>query len=940
MSYPLGKITLIKEFILIAIYLWAYIIYCFFAYHDFSIEIPQKLYISQATLDGTDVGERVSFFYRALIISFLLFPLIYFAIHYLLLFLKLEKKLKAAVVISVTGFFLIVSDIIGLDANNSVHFFFFLLVITLIFTLLGKSGNNFFRLLSNNEFISVIFILSFLFYITLLIILGDNLLIHQNQNWIYFPIIIIIALIFLITKTTLRIFTRKLLTYLVPFALLPLFIFMAFELSILLKLKFSYSFNSKLILIFLITSSFIINLFVKRSYHSNKYLTKYFAPGAILCFLLLNYYLPTQNQPIEIFELANSANAIMRIYDSGEIPFVDFMSSHMFSDQFYGIIYSSIFGYDGKLDFITYQFFFIIIFYIIAWGFVLKIIGNPTLALLFLITFPFLYMLFYPPIFFGIIAYYSIIGLVNTQTIKNYLSFLLVITLLILWRLDTGSASFFTSLVFLPALFYIKGEKIKYLTALKAMSWFLLLVILLVSVACIIRTPVYILENFKSAFHYITANQAHGYSSITANFNHQFYVYHVMVPAIGIFSIYTIIYILKSGKYSKIANAEFILSSSLFLFILFLANFQRGLVRHSFWEGTEHFLVSLFFSALTLFIFYFIKKKYNVNNYILLLGISFTVILFLKYFPIEEGKTRFEKIFTENLLNSSINYFKAHNSRIITNEKFANENYTDIRQFLDHNLTKEQTFLDFSNSPMLYFYTQRKIPSYFCQSLQNTVDDYLQLQHLKRVTPEKVPVAIYSNYPPQGFDALDGVPNAMRHYLIAEYIYNNYRPFCVINNRSIWLAKNFEAEWEKLKTDELINNPVSYDYKQGASAINRYYEGQNYKDLEVLNEIEVDQNQQSNQQIKLALPELKNDFGIYCKLILNNTLENQQIKMVLLHENEEIGRCLFSTSADNSGYMVRLSNHYLWHKKLANSIVIEKPDNISIQKIEFYKDNR
>ena len=65
---------------------------------------------------------------------------------------------------------------------------------------------------------------------------------------------------------------------------------------------------------------------------------------------------------------------------------------------------------------------------------------------------------------------------------------------------------------------------------------------------------------------------------------------------------------------------------------------------------------------------------------------------------------------------------------------FARDNYLELKSFLDKNVPQPATFLDFSNTPMLYFYTQRNVPSYFNQYMQNTVDGYLQRENLKKLS--------------------------------------------------------------------------------------------------------------------------------------------------------------------------------------------------------------
>ena len=139
-----------------------------------------------------------------------------------------------------------------------------------------------------------------------------------------------------------------------------------------------------------------------------KSFTYFYVPSALLTFLLLIYYNPILEQPHELFELANPALSQMRLYSFGEIPFVDFLTSHMFSEQFYGILYHSLFGYAGSLDFLVYEFFHLVLFYFLIYYFLLKLLKSPFLALLFIISFPFLTNLFHVYLFFSILLFFAV----------------------------------------------------------------------------------------------------------------------------------------------------------------------------------------------------------------------------------------------------------------------------------------------------------------------------------------------------------------------------------------------------------------------------------------------------------------------------------------------------------------------------------------------------
>ena len=77
---------------------------------------------------------------------------------------------------------------------------------------------------------------------------------------------------------------------------------------------------------------------------------------------------------------------------------------------------------------------------------------------------------------------------------------------------------------------------------------------------------------------------------------------------------------------------------------------------------------------------------------------------------------------------------------------------------------------------MLYYYAQRKVPSYFNQSLQNEVTEKIQRINLEQTEGLDIPFVVFSHYPDNWWDNTDGVPNAIRYPVLANWIYKNYLP--------------------------------------------------------------------------------------------------------------------------------------------------------------------
>lgn len=919
--------------------------YLWFGKNSFLLDIPSELIISQATQEGKDVGERVSFFYKVLGIGAVFYPLLYFVFLKLKNLLKVNSQnLQVAAVISATGFFLVLSDIIGFESSRSIGFFLVLLALSILLPVLSRLAPNYFRPAKVPVFVTLTLTLSFVVLSTLMLFFNTSAWVTKDVSLAYFIIsLIVVAYLLLLKRFTKKSF-RTLFSYHSRYLIASLLIFFTVEAVFYFKLKHDFFISYKWLFLGIIggvaLTSFLPLKKKNNGKSSSKLLTRYYAPAALLSFLLLTFYKPVIEHSADIFELANPANAMMNIFKFHQIPLVDFMSSHMLGDQYFGIIYNLIFGYENTQDFMVYIFSFFVIFYFIAYFFLVRIFKNGGLTLLFLIAFPMIFDFFSVNAFFTILTFFLILRLIKKQSFWNYGWVIASILLLIIWKLDTGSTALFTSTIFLPLAFFTSRQKIEWKPLLKGTGISLGVAGLVTLIVILLRSPEYLLANFRSALHYTAANQAHGFPWLAHNYHQQFYFYHLLLPLLSLSAIFAIIWLLRT-KTVRHQNT-LILNASLFLFIACLMHFQRGLVRHGFFEGSELYVASTFFIASTLLVVYLVKPATHSTRYITFFSVGFLLLVSLKYFPFSKDKTQLDKFMTSMTLVNIDNYFNAGNfkGRIIEDEGYAEENYAELKQFLDKNLTKDQTFLDFSNSPMLYYYCERKVPAYFCQSLQNTVDDYLQLQHLKMVNPDDVPVVVYSNYPPEWFDATDGVPNNMRYYLVAEYIYQNYESFAVMGKRSIWVAKGKNYSWDIEQKDTLAIQAKNYNYKKTASYINRYYEKTDFDDLELVAESSPEPNEHTGKP-KVTFPKnVKQLSGVYARLVYDKAFtEIEEQTLYMSDSTGVIGSFTFETNPNDRAYMLRLSNHYLWHIKQSLYLDFEQEQRHLI-KVEFYKDTR
>jgi len=936
------NVVLVKELVAVALFISLTLLYYLFKDFSFSLTNFSSIQISQATLDGVDIRARVSLFYKVAASFSILFPTIYLLVNWGISKLKFRiNDLQLLAVFAANGIALVFADLYGIQADKMIQVNILIVVFLSLVYSLRKSLTTF-RILGNHLMTGSLLTLSIIFLGAVQFLANSSERIVTNGILFYFLILVSITIIhFLLIKNT-KIALRKFFVALLPLSLIPIFFFVSVELLFFVKESKGHFIPYKWIFISLTLASFILfniyNRFKKINISSTKSLTYFYVPSALLTYLLFTYYHPIINQPNDLFELANPTIAQMRMFSFGEIPFVDFLTSHMFAEQFYGIIYNTLFGYSGFLDFMVYEFFSIIIFIFIVYYFALKLWKSAFLALIFILSFPLLANLFHIYLFFSILLFFVVKRVVRNQSIKNFLGLFLFSVLLCFWRLDTGFAALLATSVYLPIHYFTERKKINLLNLIKSTGIFsgVTAAVLLILIA--LKSKDYIFTSISSALHYFSGSQAHGLSSITIEYNHQFFIYHTLFPLASIFIIGYIIYTLRN---SNSTESRFILNSSLFLFLVYLFNFQRALVRHGFIESVDFFIMSTFYLALTLFLLSFIIIKKSIYwKYIYFVSISFLVIITVKYFPLDKEELKLNSFFSQPTISYLDHKFSesVYQGRVAGSEKFAKSTYLDLKEFLDQNLTENQTFLDYSNTPMLYFYCKRSLPSYFCQNLQNTVDDYLQIEQLKRINTTKTPVVIFSNYPQNWWDKTDDVPNIMRQNIIAEHIYSNYKPYRVIDGHSIWIAKGANYKTSIVEVDTFINKPQNFHYKHSAVLLNKYF-----------------QKPGRLQEIEKLIPVLSNEKGCYhinvnkesgssslvmVKIELEYSAVPGQLSLELFSDSTFVGTTSFYTHKNELEYLIPISNHYLWHKMVVNSIYIDSQEGYKIKSLTFNKDIR
>ena len=922
--------------------------YVFYSDTSFALDHLAQIIYSQATKDAVDIGARASFIYKIVMFGGVISASIWYMLDR---FISSNANVASEVIkkvayLSFVGLITLYCHISHTDCISSIGVILLIIFFYLIQILpLGSRFDEFYSIVNNDNGAEKILLSAFLvtYQLKFFGISPQILKLHFVVLFFIVLAVLLLATIFLYLRWSKHDYRFSIIT-LCGASFLNIFLFEIYSNTFYTLPHYYYA-----LIYFALVGCFIflylimqkMSWLLLRFYQiSSLHLLSF---TILIVILISALYAPFGVQIADTFELANPAIPHMRIVKDSQIPLIDFMSSHMISEQFYGYIYHLFFGYDGDLDFHTYSFLYEFLFYVLVYLFLNKLFRNPILALIFVIFFPYTKYLFGRDYFWCIIGFYMLYRLILKQSVSTYLSWFFIVGLLICWRLDTGAAFLIASPIFLVLAFISSDLKFQFVPFAKAFAIFIVIVSCAIFVAVQLRSIDFILDNFENALSYITSNQAHGTSAQSQNYNHLFYVIHVLLPFVAFVSILTSVYSLSSKKID--AQKSFLLLCSLFLYLVFFANFQRGVVRHNFLMEYDHMLTSTFYLAFILQMLAYSPKYLSSEfRFYALFGGGFLLIIMIKVFHLKSKIPLHNSLESIFMVRESNNFLFSQKKGIKKDIVFSSNYYEKIKQFMNENLSKNQTFLDFSNNPMLYYYCQRSVPSYFCQSLQNTVTDFQQLSQIKELDTSLVPMVVYQNIPRGWGDQTDEVPNNMRQYLIAEFIYQHYEPYSIINDKAIWITKGLKSSLDSTSssvTDTSYMIPLDIDYKNSAYLVGEYYASNQVGYLLSIGTVKAIFQQEYGFN-SIAIPDnVRNTHSVYAKITFDQSVDNRQIKV---HEGKEdwgrIGSFSFLTRPSSSSYMLRLTNHYLWHKEGCFILIMEGlPKGVGCQ-IEFLKDTR
>ncbi len=919
-----------KRFFLIPIFFSLFVVFKWFS--STNIDLNQCVHgiYSAAGFQQIDISARVGLFYKSLTLLFVS----YLIFHLIITFISQKwpashNLLKILNFLSFGGIAILFFILVQTSNQAPLYFLISLFIVVIYFFIFSRIFNK-----KTLEFTVHWFLYLICFSLSVLFFVSEVFLI-LNQSPIAIDFYVLFTLVFIVSIHLIHITglfnysLKKTLFILKPLFFLPLITILSDEIYLILNQRGIHFISPDkwyFVLLFILLSGIAFQIIKSRSKQNFipvKKQLKFIFPVILINITVFTYYTPIYNAPAEMFELANPANAIMRLFQFGEIPILEALSSHLLSEQFWSWLYILFNGYDGSLSFMNYHFFNAFVYIVISYFFLKKLTKNSIFAFSVVVFFPFLPVLIYQTLSIALISTFFIYNLFQKYNFTTLIYLFVWTAFVIIWRIDAGFANLvavFLSLVLYLLVNYQPKLIISYLKAFLYVSLPIVLVITLLTI--IFNIPIF--NNIAKALAYFGADQAHGLPKLTFNANRLFYYQYFIFP-IAILSIFIALAI-KFFKHPE-TTKKFAPLTLFFLIIFYFANAKRGLVRHGFTTGQDMFLSSFAFLIFIISIVYFTKVK--KTKALLLFFVAATLLINNFKYPDSKGyKSLFEVFSTSFEQNRHLEASSVKIARTNYPEGFAQKNYIELKKFLNENFDSEATFIDFSNSPMLYFYTKRQVPSYFNQYMQNTLTTELQTKNLNYLTNFNIPVVVYAYHPKSWYDHTDGVANEIRYGKIRQYIFTHYSPFTLMSNHQIWIKKGcipVNKDYKKIP-ENIIHKPQHYKIQHLAWVLGKC------KDFRKMSVIQTWSNNADSLKLKLPLNKQKEH---YIRLNISNPLtEEKNINFEYFKEKEPAGKFSFIANKGNHEYIIPVSAQYNWYSLEVKKLFFSANKKINIEKIE------
>ena len=493
---------------------------------------------------------------------------------------------------------------------------------------------------------------------------------------------------------------------------------------------------------------------------------------------------------LDYFHLGESTLPTQQLFDYGRLPILDVRLAHTFSDMVFQTLYTLLNGRQG-LDMLVWEAWMPTVVAVVAVYFFLARVTSPGFALVavavtgVLRTVSEYYALaLVPPIFLA--------AAIRRPTAARFALLWAGIAALGLWRFDFGlTAAVAAGLVTAGwlarrrpgrALPQVPAHRARAVAVSVAATAGTLLVALAAAAAAGGRPVAAVARSFFDSYSYRLVTRMR--SAIIDDFGLAAVLQYYVLPAVAVAVIARFLTARLAGRRTPAVWAPLVMVAA-----FSLAMSVRSLERHSLIERFNPYLF-VFLAALAPVLFLRRRESAAIRG-VFLAVVAIQSIAVLPPARFGVGRHPLLHVFAAGGRLFEVRAWRGDEPRV----SFPEERHRPLLSFLERHLDEDQTFFDFSNSPLLYVLADRLFPTHVIPNLIHTSEPVqagvtADLEALRAAG--RLPFVIFK----QGdefWDRADGVPNEIRSYRVAELVYRHYRPLARVGGYELWSERGVDA---------------------------------------------------------------------------------------------------------------------------------------------------
>lgn len=512
----------------------------------------------------------------------------------------------------------------------------------------------------------------------------------------------------------------------------------------------------------------------------------------------IGFYYPLQEWPIDLFEPANAGLFVQQLFDFGRLPFIETFNAHGLADSFWSFVYRALHGPEevvGQYEFVNRALGSVLIYAALR-----RVTGNAYLAIFVALLAPFRTDVFPSYCELALATYFVLAWYLARPDFVRSIALAFYCAFVFLWRLDMGAATllataftlvgtWITTPSFRPRLLHLCGA------GAICGAFFAAMLFLLAALRDV--DALRLLLRLK---HVIGSSQGFGIA-VARTFDPTVY-WHLAVMPLLVLSI--VILALLSTRVRALTQVR----PEVRLFVLFaagyyFANYQRGLVRHTFWEIGNVYLLSFGFAVILASI-YGVPNLSSKSRAVAFLAVgSLLVGCFGLQGDLPERSDRYETAFSRaekhRRFSWHVDYVTWRIDRSPYSKSLERRHYGAVLEFVANSLKDDQTFLDLTSSPMLYAMAKRRSPHYL-NHLFLAHDQWLQKDAAQEFRRHDIPF-VFAWMDPQlsqldrveanHHNSGDSIHNSVRQWIFYEWLHRHYEPWRLVQRWETWRRKDW-----------------------------------------------------------------------------------------------------------------------------------------------------